>query len=140
MFKQDNEAQEGAVDTIVGQSVSVEGNFKGEGNIIFEGEIKGNLKTKGFLKAVESSVVVANINVGSAEIAGQLTGNIKIKDHLEIRGSAVVQGDIETNTLTVEHGAVLNGNIKMRGEGKIIEENEESDEAVEDAKLNKKKK
>ena len=115
MFKQQDEQVE-RVDTIIGPSVSVEGNFRGEGNIIVEGEVKGNMKTKGFIKASESSNIIANINAGSAEISGQVTGNIKVKDSLEIKESAGIQGDIEAGTISVAYGAIINGNIKMKNE------------------------
>ncbi len=115
MFKSDNNNNlEQGVDTIIGPSVNVEGNFKGNGNIIVEGEVKGSLKTKGFIKASKDSNVIANISAGSAEIAGQVVGNIKVKDNLEIKETAVIQGDIETTTLSIAYGAVINGNIKMK--------------------------
>ena len=127
MFKQQEEYTEG-VDTIIGPSVSVEGNFKGDGNIIIEGEVKGNLKTKGYLKATESSNILANINAGSAEIAGQLVGNVKVKDNLEIKENAILQGDIETGAISIAHGAVVNGNLKMKTDGRQMKEEEPAEE------------
>jgi len=115
LFQSEHQKSAEGVDTIIGPTVSVEGNFKGEGNIIVEGEVKGSLKTKGYLKATESSNIMANITAGSAEIAGQLVGNVKIKDNLDIKENAVVQGDIETGMITVAYGAVVNGNLKMKG-------------------------
>ncbi len=116
MFKNKNieDSQKQPADTIIGPSVNVEGNFKGNGNIIVEGEIKGSLKTKGFIKATENSVITANISAGGAEISGRVVGNIKIKDGLEIKETAVVQGDIETSSLSIAKGAIINGNIKMK--------------------------
>ncbi|MFH1890707.1 MAG: polymer-forming cytoskeletal protein [Candidatus Kuenenbacteria bacterium] len=131
MFKEKkNDTVEG-VDTIIGPSVSVEGNFKGDGNIIVEGELKGSLKTKGFLRASESSVVVANISVGSAEVSGQVSGNIKVKDNLDIKETAIVDGDIETTTISVAYGAVLNGNIKMKSD-KLPKKEGAVEEAIEE--------
>lgn len=125
--KNQNLENEGSgVDTIIGPSVSVEGNFKGEGNIVIEGEVKGSLKTKGYLKASETSVIAANIVAGDAEIAGHLTGNIKVKGDLEIKNTAIVQGDIEAQAISVAHGAIINGNLKMKTEAmeKVADEEE----------------
>ncbi|KKQ76128.1 MAG: hypothetical protein UV02_C0056G0013 [Candidatus Kuenenbacteria bacterium GW2011_GWA2_42_15] len=123
---QNLENESSSVDTIIGPSVSVEGNFKGDGNIIIEGEVKGSLKTKGYLKASETSVIAASIVAGDAEIAGQLTGNIKVKGALEIKNTAIIQGDLEAQAITVAHGAVINGNLKMKAEvtEKIYSEDE----------------
>ncbi len=104
------------VDTIIGPTVSVEGNFKGDGNIIVEGEVKGTMKTKGYLKATETSTIIANINAGSAEVAGQLAGNIKVRDNLDIKEKAVITGDIEAGTIAIAYGAIINGNIKMKND------------------------
>jgi cytoskeletal protein CcmA (bactofilin family) len=115
-----NENQESnnisSVDTIIGPSVSVEGNFKGEGNIIIEGEVNGSLKTKGYLKASESSIIVASVTASEAEIAGRVSGNIKIRGGLEIKATAIIQGDIEAQSISVAPGAIINGNLKMKTE------------------------
>ena len=94
---------------------------------------KGNLKTKGNLKATESSNIIANITAGSAEIAGQLIGNAKIKENLDIKESALIQGDIETGMITVAYGAVINGNLKMKG-GAVEKASEVIGEAGEEKK------
>jgi len=118
MFKEnkDNLKQAEAMqpDTIIGPSVSVEGNFKGSGNIIVEGEVKGALKTKGFIKANKNSNIIANITAADAEIAGQVVGNLTIKNNLQITENAIVQGDIETATISIAYGAIVNGNLKMK--------------------------
>jgi len=111
---QNLEVDGASVDTIIGPSVSVEGNFKGDGNIIIEGEVKGSLKTKGYLKAMETSIITANIMAGEAEIAGQLIGNIRVKGALDIKATAVIQGDLEAQIITMAGGAIVNGNLKMK--------------------------
>lgn len=115
MFKNNLEEKADGVDTIIGPSVSVEGNFSGNGNIIIEGEVKGSLQTKGYISASETSNILADISAGSAEIAGKVTGNIKVKDNLEIKETAQIDGDIDTGTVAIAYGAILNGKIKMKG-------------------------
>lgn len=125
---QNMETGDSGVDTIVGPSVSVEGNFKGDGNIIIEGEVRGSLKTKGYLKASGSSVIVANVVAADAEIAGQLSGNIKIKNTLDVKATAVIQGDIEAAVINVAGGAIINGNLKMKSETGEKSNNQEEGE------------
>lgn len=140
MFKNNqlvSENNEITVDTIIGPSVSVEGDFKGDGNIIVEGEVRGNLKTKGFLRAAKSSVIFANISAQNAEISGQITGNIKIKENLDIKETAIIQGDIETKSLTVALGSIINGQLKMRSD-KILS-NENDNNAMDKNKVDDKK-
>ena len=116
MFKREEIKPEEGVDTIIGPSVNVEGNFKGDGNIIVEGEVKGSLKTKGFIRITANANILASINAGSAEVSGQVTGNLKIREHLDIKESAVITGDIEAKTISIAFGAIVNGNLKMKND------------------------
>lgn len=128
------------VETIIGSSVKVEGDFVCQGNMVIDGEVKGNVKTQGFLKVGEKSIIVAGIEAAGARISGQIRGNIKIDDYLEITKTARIFGDIETSRLLVAEGALLNGRCTMvlkegkqarakkKAEEIIEEENEETDE------------
>jgi cytoskeletal protein CcmA (bactofilin family) len=112
------------VETIIGPSVKVEGDFKADGNIIIEGELSGNVKTKKNLRVGESAKLKANIEAENAWIGGEINGNFKISGQLELSSNAKIIGDIETSILTIETGAKINGNIKM-GEGEVVVEEEE---------------
>jgi len=114
MFKQQGEKQNfKEVETIIGPSVKVKGNFNGQGNIIVEGIVEGNLKTSGNILIGNKSVITANVNAKEARVGGQINGNIKIKGYLEITASAKIFGDIECSSLSVEQGAILNGKCIM---------------------------
>ena len=120
MFKK-NDFKENEVETIIGPSVKVEGNFKADGNIIIEGHLSGSIKTKKDLRIGESAKIKANVVAQNAWVAGEIKGNIKIKNHLELSSNANLNGDIETKILTIETGAQINGNLKM--EEQIIKKN-----------------
>lgn len=123
MFKQqDAKGDFKEVETIIGPSVKVKGNFHGEGNIIVEGILEGNLKTKGSVLIGERAKITASINSGEARIGGEVIGNIKIKGFLEIDPSAKIMGDIECASLFVGKGAIINGKCLMTPGEKVEEE------------------
>ncbi|MBU4360892.1 polymer-forming cytoskeletal protein [Patescibacteria group bacterium] len=101
------------VETIIGPSVRVEGEFKADGNVIIEGQVIGGFKTKKNLRAGEGSKIKANIEAENAWIAGEVKGNLIIKNHLELSPNAKIKGNIEAQILTMETGAQITGNIKM---------------------------
>lgn len=103
------------VDTVVGQSVNVEGDFASEGNIIVKGTVSGSVHTSKNLLVEAGAKIMANIRAGSAQIAGEVRGNIKIKDSLELGTTAKVMGDIEAQVLVLEAGALLHGKVTMPG-------------------------
>jgi len=101
------------VETIIGPSVKVKGDFNGQGNIIVDGEVKGSLKTRSGLRIGDKAKVTANIEAKEAKIGGKIKGSIKVKGYLEITAAAKILGDIETSVLSVERGAILNGKCTM---------------------------
>jgi cytoskeletal protein CcmA (bactofilin family) len=101
------------VETIIGPSVKVKGNFHGQGNIVVEGILEGNLKTGSSLYVGDKAKVTANIEAKEATINGEVVGNIKIMGYLEIGAAAKITGDIEASALSVARGAVLNGKCTM---------------------------
>ncbi len=108
-------SSEDTVETVVGPSVNVEGDFSSEGNIIVKGSVSGSVHTSRHLVVESGAKILANVRAGSAQIAGEVRGNMKIKDTLELMSSARVLGDIEVKVLAVEAGALILGKIIMPG-------------------------
>ena len=100
-------------ETVIGPSVKVKGDFNGQGNIIVEGMVDGNLKTNGSLEVGKTAKITANIEAKEAKIGGQVSGNVKIKGFLEVTATAKIFGDIETSGLSIERGAIFNGKCTM---------------------------
>lgn len=108
-------SQHDEVETVVGPSVNVEGDFASEGNIIVKGSVAGSVHTSRHLAVEQGAKILANVRAGSAKIAGEVKGNMKIKEILELTSTAKVIGDIEVKTLVVEAGALIYGKIIMPG-------------------------
>ncbi len=103
------------VETVVGPSVHVEGDFASAGNIIVKGSVSGNVKTSQKLSVEQGAKILANVLAGSAIIAGQVKGDLKIEDRLELTETAQVLGDISCQTLVVAAGALVHGKVAMKG-------------------------
>lgn len=73
----------------------------------------GTLNTKNNLKVGENAVLEASIRANNAFIAGRVKGNINIKGRLEITSSAVIVGDIKAGLISIESGAMVQGNLSM---------------------------
>lgn len=135
MFEKSQEiVKSGSSETIVGASVKLKGNLKSDGDILIEGVVTGDLKTKGSVKVGEVASVVANVKAENIVIAGSVQGNIDVADRLEITATGRVVGDIATNVLSIAPGAVFTGKCSMPDSPKeeaveptaeIEEENEE---------------
>lgn len=119
MFKREaTETANNEVETVIGPSVKVEGDFAAAGNVVVEGAVNGNLKTDQHLRVGERAKIAANVNAGSALIAGEILGDITVREHLEITSTGKIFGDIKTKVLAVAAGAMLNGKIQVGEEAR----------------------
>ncbi len=103
------------VETVVGPSVNVEGDFASEGNIIVKGTVSGSVHTSRFLSIEIGAKIMANVRAGTAKISGEVKGNLKIRETIELTSTAKILGDIECRVLSVEPGALLFGKVSMPG-------------------------
>lgn len=103
------------VETVVGPSVNVEGDFASEGNIIVKGSVAGSVHTSRHLAVEQGARIMANVKAGSAKIAGEVKGNMKVREMLELTSTARVMGDIEVKVLVIEAGALIFGKVAMPG-------------------------
>ena len=113
--KENNNHAHDDVETIVGPSVHVEGDFSSEGNILVKGIVSGNVRTSKLFTSEKGSKVLASVKAGNAVISGAVKGNVKMEDRLELTASAQVLGDIECGILVVEAGALIRGKVTMKG-------------------------
>ena len=126
MFNKDKISNKSSktIETIIGPSVKLDGNFKGEGDLIIEGALVGTIQTKNNLKISPSAVVEATIKANNAFISGKVKGSITVKGKLEIAGTAVILGDIKAQIISIESGALLQGQLSMPAENVLNSENE----------------
>lgn len=83
-------------------------------NLKINGDFDGNLTTKGNLFIGEKASVKAQIIGESVSISGKVRGVIKA-DKVKLASTAEVYGDIESDTISVEEGAVFDGKCRMSG-------------------------
>jgi len=104
---------QGGAETIVGTSVKLKGNIKSDGDIIIDGIVTGELKTKGSVMIGDHANILANIRAQNVRISGAVQGNIVADDKLEITSTGKVLGDISASILSISPGAVFTGKSQM---------------------------
>ncbi|MDP1709524.1 MAG: polymer-forming cytoskeletal protein [Candidatus Komeilibacteria bacterium] len=115
---------EGENETIIGQTVKVDGDFISDGNVLVQGMVNGSLKTRGDLRVEKGAKIKADVEAANALVAGQIKGNVCIQNSLELYASAVVEGDISAKILSIEPGAILNGHCLVAIPDKVATEAE----------------
>ena len=115
LYNSDTSSHSDDVETVVGPSVVVEGDFSSEGNILVKGTVSGNVKTGRLLTVEQGAKILANVRAGEALISGSIKGNIKVSDRLELTPSAQISGDVSCKVLVIAAGALLHGKVSMNG-------------------------
>ena len=120
--KETKETTSQNAETVIGASIKVKGDFHGEGDIIIEGSVEGEISTKQFVSVGSSAKIIANITAKNAKIAGNITGDLKIDGYLEILSTAVINGFVSAQEISIEKGAILDGKLSMKNDSQSINE------------------
>jgi len=107
----------GSLNSLVSGTL-VEGTVTSENDIRVDGKIKGKLVCKAKVIVGPTGHVDGEIQCKNAVIEGKFEGTLNVTELLNIRDSANVSGDISTNKLIVQSGAVFNVSCHMGSEQK----------------------
>lgn len=103
------------LNALLGAGSVFEGKLHFEGQVRIDGTFTGEITTTDLLVIGEGAKVSAIINCGTVEVKGDIAGNINASDSITLRATARVKADIDTPSLVVDKGAVLEGNSRMGG-------------------------
>jgi cytoskeletal protein CcmA (bactofilin family) len=95
------------------RGIHITGELQFSGILRIDGHFHGSISSSDSLVIGEHAVVHADIKVGELEVHGQVYGNVAVKGRTEIFPTGRLQGDLQTGTLVVHSGGVLNGHSQM---------------------------
>jgi cytoskeletal protein CcmA (bactofilin family) len=99
----------------IGRSVVIKGEVTGAEPLYIDGRVEGTISIPESRVTIgRNGSVAANISAREVVIMGKVTGNIQCSDRLDIRGEGSLVGDVNTQRISVEDGAVLKGSIQVR--------------------------
>lgn len=87
--------------------------FRDPVNLRINGKFEGTLETKGNLVIGPTAVVKASIIGDDIVVAGRLKGEVIAKQRLTLLSSAILEGQVKTDKLIVNEGAVFEGLCHM---------------------------
>lgn len=95
---------------------TIEGKVKANNDFRIDGTLIGTLDCKGKVIIGPTGVVDGEINCANALIEGKFDGHLKVKELLSVKDSAKITGEIITDKLLVQSGAVFNVKCQMGGQ------------------------
>jgi cytoskeletal protein CcmA (bactofilin family) len=97
----------------IGESMKIKADITSDENVTVEGKVTGNIDISKTLTIGKKGSVKADIKAAVVRIIGEAKGNIAASEKVEILAQGRYTGNIQSQKLVVEEGAILNGNINQ---------------------------
>ena len=117
------------------KSTTLKGNIKSKNDIRVDGNVEGEVVTKGKVILGKESDVIGKIFCANADIEGKFDGELTASGTLSLKSGSNVKGKVKIQKLIVESGSIFNANCSMHsaedGVKKLNSLNEQEKEAEE---------
>ncbi len=107
----------GGLTAFIDQGSSFEGKLSFKDTVRIDGCFNGEIASENTLIVGETGEVHADITSKSVMISGAVVGDVHASRQLVLHKTARLMGNVETGSLIVEAGAVVNGQIAMKAPG-----------------------
>jgi cytoskeletal protein CcmA (bactofilin family) len=99
----------------IGSSIVIKGEVSGNEALFVDGTVEGTINIPGYRVTVgRNSSVKADITAREVVVMGTVQGNIHCADLLDIRAESYLQGQVVTNRIRIDDGAVLRGSVEIQ--------------------------
>jgi len=105
----------GTSDLLLGPGAEFDGKLTFRGTVRIDARFTGSIVTDDVLVVGEHARIDAEITCGTIVVHGQVKGNVRARTSVELHGSAQLVGDVETPSLSMDQGTVLQGALRMDG-------------------------
>ena len=122
----------------IGEGTVLNGEIHSGGDIRIDGVLKGSVKVEGKLVLGPQGKIEGDVECGNGIIAGELKAKITSKNLLTLKSSAKLYGDICSNKLEIEPGAIFTGSCSMGPIIKELKNNPGSNKAEENSSYSQK--
>lgn len=99
--------------TIIGSSISIEGEVDSEQGLVVLGRINGKIRCDAEVTIEAGAEVEAEVNAEAVMVSGRLDGPAEAKSRVEISPAGQMSGDIRAPRILIADGAQYKGNIDM---------------------------
>jgi len=99
----------------LGRSLVIKGEVIGSEPLYIDGRVEGSIHLAGHRLTIgHNGSVVANVEADEMVIMGSVKGNVQCTERLDIRTEGSLVGDVVSQRISIEEGAILRGNVEVR--------------------------
>lgn len=98
---------------LIGAGTIINGDVKSNGDIRIDGTLIGSVNAKGKLVIGNTGNVEGEIICQNADFSGIIKAQVTVSELLSLKATAKLTGDVTTNKLAIEPGALFSGSCSM---------------------------
>jgi cytoskeletal protein CcmA (bactofilin family) len=97
----------------ISQGIKIKGEITGSEDLFVDGQVDGQLNlTNGSVTIGPNGRVKADVNAREVIVRGQVEGKVTGRDRVQLWSTGQLSGEVQTDRLAIEEGAVLHGKIE----------------------------
>lgn len=104
-----------SLSAFIDQGSEFEGKLTFKDTVRIDGVFRGEIASQNTLIVGDTGEILATVRSREVVISGTVTGNVFATERLVLHKTARVEGDVETGSIAIEDGAMLNGKVTMGG-------------------------
>jgi cytoskeletal protein CcmA (bactofilin family) len=104
----------------LGPGTKINGKLFFDGSTTIEGDVEGEITGQANITIGQQATVKGKITAASILVQGKVMADVQAEKKLDIQPPGSVVGDVTTQSLVIGDGAVLEGHVSMRKEGRVL--------------------
>lgn len=107
-------ARTDAREAVIGRTTRVRGRVSGDGDLVVEGTIDGDVTVSGDVTVGESATLSSNVDANAVTVRGAVEGDVRARGAIRIEAGARVRGDVSGGSFALDEGAEFAGRIDLQ--------------------------
>jgi cytoskeletal protein CcmA (bactofilin family) len=104
----------------LGAGTKINGKLHFDGPATIDGEVEGEIASQSNVTVGQQAIIKGKISAASILVQGKVMADVQAEKRLEIQPPGSVVGDVMTQSLVIGDGAILEGHISMKKEGRVL--------------------
>jgi|GEM_PF-715553 len=101
--------------TLIGPGIRVDGDFRGEGDVVVAGRLDGSVHTSGRVTVNQGGLLLADVTANEVRIEGVLEGDVRAATGVSIGPHGTLQGHVQ-GKLSIDDGGIFRGTVDRDGQ------------------------